>query len=119
MNFGYFGVFWRIFFGCTGIPLPPLADPAKWPENGINLTLEKIQTQQHRPSPAVPEEKDKIHSNLRNFLLLKVLTWIYYCFQCILAVLLLKFSHWPLRLFLKIACDMTEALFYSAIYTAK
>ena len=27
MNFGYFGVFWRIFFGYTGIPLPPLADP--------------------------------------------------------------------------------------------
>ena len=32
MNFGYFGVFWRFFFGYTGIPLPPpppppLADP--------------------------------------------------------------------------------------------
>ena len=27
MNFGYFWVFWRIFFGYTGIPLPPLADP--------------------------------------------------------------------------------------------
>ena len=23
MNFGYFWVFWRIFFGYTGIPLPP------------------------------------------------------------------------------------------------
>ena len=65
----------------------------KWLENDINLnTLKKFQTQQHRPTPTVPEEKDKIHSNLRNFLLLKVLTWIYYCFQCILAVLLLKFS---------------------------
>ena len=77
----------------------------KWLENDINLTLEKIQTQQH--------------SNLRNYLLPKVLTWIYHCFQCILAVVLLKFSQWPLWLFLKIACDMTEALFYSAIYTAK
>ena len=28
MNFGYFGVFWRIFFEYTGIPLPLLADPA-------------------------------------------------------------------------------------------
>ena len=27
MIFGYFGIFWRIFFGYTGIPLPPLADP--------------------------------------------------------------------------------------------
>ena len=27
MNFGYFWVFWRIFFGYTGIPLPLLADP--------------------------------------------------------------------------------------------
>ena len=27
MNFGYFGVFWRIFFGYTGIPLPLMADP--------------------------------------------------------------------------------------------
>ena len=27
MNFGHFWVFWRIFFGDTGIPLPPLADP--------------------------------------------------------------------------------------------
>ena len=27
MNFGYFWVFWRIFLGYTGIPLPPLADP--------------------------------------------------------------------------------------------
>ena len=30
MNFGYFGVFWRMFFGYIGIPLPPpppLADP--------------------------------------------------------------------------------------------
>ena len=27
MNFGYFWVFWRIFFGYTGIPLLPLADP--------------------------------------------------------------------------------------------
>ena len=30
MNFGYFWVFWRIFFGCTGIalpPPPPVADP--------------------------------------------------------------------------------------------
>ena len=26
-NFGYFWVFWRIFFGYTGIPLPLLADP--------------------------------------------------------------------------------------------
>ena len=65
----------------------------KWLENDINLnTLKKIQTQRHRPTPTVREEKDKIHSNLRNFLLLKVLTWIYYCFQCMLAVLLLKFS---------------------------
>ena len=48
----------------------------KWLENDINLnTLKKFQTQQHRPTPTVPEEKDKIHSNLRNFLLLKVLTW--------------------------------------------
>ena len=23
MNFGYFWVFWQIFFGYTGIPLPP------------------------------------------------------------------------------------------------
>ena len=23
MNFGYFWVFWRFFFGYTGIPLPP------------------------------------------------------------------------------------------------
>ena len=29
MNFGYFWVFWLIFFGYTGIPLPPLADPDK------------------------------------------------------------------------------------------
>ena len=28
MIFGYFGVFWRIFFGYTGVPLPHLADPA-------------------------------------------------------------------------------------------
>lgn len=28
MNFGYLGVFWRTFFGYTGILLPPpLADP--------------------------------------------------------------------------------------------
>ena len=27
MNFGYFGVFWRIFLGYTGIPLPLLTDP--------------------------------------------------------------------------------------------
>ena len=27
MNFGYFGVFWRMFFRYAGIPLPPLADP--------------------------------------------------------------------------------------------
>ena len=28
MNFGYFWVFWRFFFGYTGIPLPrPPADP--------------------------------------------------------------------------------------------
>ena len=27
MNFGYFWVFWRIFFRYTGIPLSPLADP--------------------------------------------------------------------------------------------
>ena len=27
MNLGYFWVFWRIFFGYTGLPLPPLADP--------------------------------------------------------------------------------------------
>ena len=26
MNFGYFWVFWRMFFGYTGIPLPPVAD---------------------------------------------------------------------------------------------
>ena len=32
MNFGYFWVFWRIFFRYTGIPLPPLADPAFWTE---------------------------------------------------------------------------------------
>ena len=29
-KFGYFWVFWRIFFGYTGIPLPPLADPDFW-----------------------------------------------------------------------------------------
>ena len=33
MNFGYFGVFWRIFFGYTGISLPPLADPEKCANN--------------------------------------------------------------------------------------
>ena len=45
----------------------------KWLENDINLnTLKKIQTQKHRPTPTVPEEKDKIHSILRNFESLKL-----------------------------------------------
>ena len=44
MNFGYFWVFWRIFFGYTGIPLPPLADPEKWPvqENQLAEKVTKI-----------------------------------------------------------------------------
>ena len=28
MNFGHFWVFWRFFFGYTGIPLPPPPPPA-------------------------------------------------------------------------------------------
>ena len=44
MNFGYFWVFWRIFFGYTGIPLSPLADPEKWPvqENQFAEKVTKI-----------------------------------------------------------------------------
>ena len=44
MNFGYFWVFWRIFFGYTGIPLPPPADPEKWPvqENQLAEKVTKI-----------------------------------------------------------------------------
>ena len=34
-------------------------------------------------------------SNLKNCILLKVPTCIYYCFQCILGVGVLKSSHWP------------------------
>ena len=36
MNCGYFWVFWRIFFGYTGIPLPPPSPPMADPEGYQN-----------------------------------------------------------------------------------
>ena len=36
MNCGYFCVFWRIFFGYTGIPLTPLADPERYSNKNVS-----------------------------------------------------------------------------------
>ena len=36
MNCGYFCVLWRIFFGYTGIPLTPLADPERYSNKNVS-----------------------------------------------------------------------------------
>ena len=42
MNYGYFCVFWRIFFGYTGIPLTPLADPERYSNKNVSKEWKEV-----------------------------------------------------------------------------